>query len=116
MGLPWLVFSSLCSAGKHLHRDCVDASQPQAEPLSLDNGAVSGEPRINQRAGLCAPGKAVNLGHRAKHARLVPCGRKRWGFVWGPRGNIVSCGTQTYLCSTCDSDIKVENASVMISS
>lgn len=100
MGLPWLVFSSLCSAGKHLHRDCVDASQPQAEPLSLDNGAVSGEPRINQRGRTLCPRESSESGPQSKACEAGSLREEKMGFC---------LGSERKYCQLWDSDIPVLN-------
>lgn len=86
--------SSLSSARKHLRRDRADALQPQAETLSLTFSPMrhhsetkelfQASPGSISEAGLCAsPGSALNLGHGAECASLVPGEREKMGFCLG---------------------------------
>ena len=116
--------SSLCSARKHPRREHVDALQPQAEPLSLtfslvaalfrDNGAFLGNPGINQRGWtVCPSGSALNLGHGAECASLIPSEREKMGFRLGPESRLWS--PEKHQCSRRDQDTNAEKTSVMIS-
>lgn len=112
--------SSLCSACKYPRRERVDASQPQAEPLSLtfslvpasfrDNGAFLGNPGINQRGWtVCPSGSALNLGHGAECASLIPSEREKMGFRLGPeRKESRLWSPEKHQCSTRDQDTNAE--------